>query len=355
MTVRRPLDDRARAAAAAGACRPSGAGPGARRRCGRRHPGRRGPRRGQRGDERRPRSLGRMRVVELLSASAGSARCGPADIMADWGSRPTVASAASGPRQVERAAPGRGARRGRAADARAARRAPGPVGVGKGTVVAEVRHLRPDIWVSVSATTRAPRPGEVDGARTSSSATSGSTSAIAEDGLPRVGRVRRQPVRHAARRRSSEQLAAGQSVLLEIEVQGARQVRAAVPEALLVFLTPPSLGRAGGPAARPRHRGRRRPSRAGWPRPRRAGGRGGVRLRDRERRCRPCGRRLGRLGRDPGRSGLSDSPPARSARSDPAPPTGGSAVPGTSIRPEGITYPPDRRAARARPTPSTRW
>ena len=133
----------------------------------------------------------------------------------------------------------------------------GPSGVGKGTVVAELRRLRPDLWVSVSATTRAPRAGEVDGAalplldRASSSTRGGRRRRAAGVGAssPATGTARRA-------RRSSAGWPPGESVLLEIELQGARQVRAAMPEALLVFLTPPSLADAGGPAARPGHRGR---------------------------------------------------------------------------------------------------
>lgn len=116
----------------------------------------------------------------------------------------------------------------------------GPSGVGKGTVVAELRRLAPDLWVSVSATTRAPRPGEVDGrdyhfwslrAFAAAAAAGGflesAQFAGAQYGTPREPVLRR--------------LGAGEPVLLEIELQGARQVRAAMPEALTVFLMPPSF------------------------------------------------------------------------------------------------------------------
>lgn len=117
----------------------------------------------------------------------------------------------------------------------------GPSGVGKGTVVAELRRLAPALWVSVSATTRAPRPGEVDGRDyhfwspqgfAATAAAGGflewAQFAGAQYGTPREPVVRR--------------LAAGEPVLLEIELQGARQVRAAMPEAVTVFLMPPSFG-----------------------------------------------------------------------------------------------------------------
>ena len=116
----------------------------------------------------------------------------------------------------------------------------GPSGVGKGTVVAQVRRLAPEVWVSVSATTRAPRPGEVDGQhyffwspqRFATECAAGQLLEWAEFAGSCYGTPRRA-VEH--------RLDAGQSVLLEIELQGARQVRAAEPDALLVFLKPPSF------------------------------------------------------------------------------------------------------------------
>ncbi len=115
----------------------------------------------------------------------------------------------------------------------------GPSGVGKGTVVTRMRALRPDVWVSVSATTRAPRPGEVDGEQYLFWSDERFSRTIAEDGFlewaqfagNRYGTPREPVARH---------LAQGRPVLLEIELQGARQVRDAAPEALMVFLTPPS-------------------------------------------------------------------------------------------------------------------
>ena len=78
----------------------------------------------------------------------------------------------------------------------------GPSGVGKSTVVKELRRRRPEVWLSVSVATRPPRPGETDGVE--------------------------------------YYFAAGQPVLLEIDLNGARQVRANMPDAFLVFLAPPS-------------------------------------------------------------------------------------------------------------------
>jgi guanylate kinase len=115
----------------------------------------------------------------------------------------------------------------------------GPSGVGKGTVVAEVRHRYPEVWVSVSATTRRPRPGEVDGVHYHFVSDAEFDRLIAEDGLlewaeyagNRYG-TPMAPVR--------ERLDTGAPALLEIELQGARQVRARDAGAQLVFLAPPS-------------------------------------------------------------------------------------------------------------------
>jgi guanylate kinase len=126
----------------------------------------------------------------------------------------------------------------------------GPSGVGKGTLIRGLMERVPTLELSVSATTRAPRPGERDG--------------VDYHFLTREefnGRVKRgQFVEHAdyagrsygtLRSELEDRVRAGVPVVLEIEVQGARQVRAAMPEALQVFIAPPSL-----PALRTRLVGR---------------------------------------------------------------------------------------------------
>jgi guanylate kinase len=115
----------------------------------------------------------------------------------------------------------------------------GPSGVGKGSVVQAVRHRHPDIWVSISATTRSPRPGERHGVeyffvdrpefcrmRDTDELLESAEYAGNCYGTPRAA--------------VEERLGAGVPSLLEIELQGARQVRAAMPDARLVFLAPPS-------------------------------------------------------------------------------------------------------------------
>jgi guanylate kinase len=115
----------------------------------------------------------------------------------------------------------------------------GPSGVGKGTVVAEVRRRHPEVWVSVSVTTRRQRPGEVDGVHYHFVDDAEFDRLIAEDGLLEwaeyAGNRYGTPVAPVR-----EQLAAGAPALLEIELQGARQVRARDASAQLVFLAPPS-------------------------------------------------------------------------------------------------------------------
>jgi guanylate kinase len=117
----------------------------------------------------------------------------------------------------------------------------GPSGVGKGTVVAAVRELYPHVWVSVSCTTRQPRPAERDGvqyrfvdrAAFEAMVERGELLEHAEFAGNLYG-TPRAPV--------YEHLAGGVPTLLEIELQGARQVRQTMPDAQFVFLVPPSWG-----------------------------------------------------------------------------------------------------------------
>ena len=116
----------------------------------------------------------------------------------------------------------------------------GPTAVGKGTVAAYIKDHHPEILLSVSATTRAPRPGEVDGEHYFFVDDDGFDALIADDALLEHAKVH-NAFRYGTPRAPIEKaLAEGRTVLLEIDLQGARQVRAAAPDATLVFLTPPS-------------------------------------------------------------------------------------------------------------------
>jgi guanylate kinase len=115
----------------------------------------------------------------------------------------------------------------------------GPSGVGKSTVVARLRQLQPQIWQSVSVTTRSPRPGEIDG-REYFFVADHDFDAMAADGKLLEWAQFAGNKYGTPRTPVEEKLSAGIATLLEIDVEGARQVRAAMPGTLLVFLAPPS-------------------------------------------------------------------------------------------------------------------
>jgi guanylate kinase len=115
----------------------------------------------------------------------------------------------------------------------------GPSGVGKGTLIRALRERVPGLELSVSATTRQPRDGEEDGR---------DYHFLSREEFDRRAEAN-EFLEHATysgnrygtlRSEVERRLEDGVSVVLEIEVQGARQVRAAMPEAVLVFITPPS-------------------------------------------------------------------------------------------------------------------
>ncbi|MRJ77178.1 guanylate kinase [Aeromicrobium sp. SMF47] len=117
----------------------------------------------------------------------------------------------------------------------------GPTAVGKGTVAAAVRRTHPEIWISVSATTRRARPGEVDGVHYHFVTDEEFDRLIAEDGLLEWAVVHSAARYGTPRAPVEEHLAAGVPALLEIDLQGARQVRERMPDALMCFLKPPSF------------------------------------------------------------------------------------------------------------------
>ena len=116
----------------------------------------------------------------------------------------------------------------------------GPTAVGKGSVAAAVRERHPDVWISVSVTTRSPRPGEQDGVHYFF-VSDDDFDAMVERGDLLEWAVVHQSARYGTPRGPVEEaLAAGRPALLEIDLQGARQVRSTMPGALFVFLKPPS-------------------------------------------------------------------------------------------------------------------
>lgn len=116
----------------------------------------------------------------------------------------------------------------------------GPTAVGKGTVAAAVRTQHPEVFLSVSATTRPPRPGEVDGVHYWFVSEEEFDRMIAAGELLEWAVVHKVARYGTPRRPVEEALAAGRPAMLEIDLQGARQVRRTMPEALFVFLAPPS-------------------------------------------------------------------------------------------------------------------
>lgn len=116
----------------------------------------------------------------------------------------------------------------------------GPTAVGKGTVSARVREQHPEIWLSVSATTRAPRPGEIDGVHYRFVSEEEFTQLVESDQMLEWAVVHGRHRYGTPRGPVLEKIAEGRPVLLEIDLDGARQVRRTMPEARFVFLAPPS-------------------------------------------------------------------------------------------------------------------
>ncbi len=116
----------------------------------------------------------------------------------------------------------------------------GPTAVGKGTVAAEVRATHPEVWISVSATTRRARPGEVHGVHYWFVSDEEFDRMIDQRELLEWAVVHKAARYGTPRGPVEEALAAGRPAMLEIDLQGARQVRETMPEAMFVFLKPPS-------------------------------------------------------------------------------------------------------------------
>jgi guanylate kinase len=116
----------------------------------------------------------------------------------------------------------------------------GPTAVGKGTVVTRLAEEHPEIFVSVSVTTRAPRPGEIEGVHYHFVSEEEFDALIAEGALLEWAIVHGQHRYGTPRAPVARAIAAGRPALLEIDLQGARQVRENWPDARFVFLAPPS-------------------------------------------------------------------------------------------------------------------
>ncbi|MHA7277485.1 guanylate kinase [Arthrobacter sp. HLT1-21] len=116
----------------------------------------------------------------------------------------------------------------------------GPTAVGKGTVSTYIRDNYPQVWLSVSATTRPARPGEVDGVHYFFVSNAEFDDLVASEQLLEWALVHGRNRYGTLRRTVDAAMADGKSVLLEIDLQGARQVKMSMPEANFVFLSPPS-------------------------------------------------------------------------------------------------------------------
>lgn len=116
----------------------------------------------------------------------------------------------------------------------------GPSGAGKGTLLSKVIERIPDAWVSVSATTRNPRPGEEEGIHYYFLDKDHFLELVNNDGFLEWAKVH-DNYYGTLKESVLNHMKAGEQVILEIDVQGALQVRNVIPEAHLVFIEPPSL------------------------------------------------------------------------------------------------------------------
>ena len=136
----------------------------------------------------------------------------------------------------------------------------GPSGAGKGTVIARVLESLDGLSLSVSATTRPPRPGEVDGVQYHFLSRDEFERAVGEGSF--LEWVEYGGNLYGTLRSDVEgRLAQGSDVILEIELRGARNVRRALPDAELIFIAPPSFGELAATTARQGDRERGAPSR----------------------------------------------------------------------------------------------
>ena len=117
----------------------------------------------------------------------------------------------------------------------------GPAGVGKGTINQTLIARNSDIRMSVSATTRAPRKGEIDGVHYFFKSEEAFQQMIDEGAFLEYMRVFNTHYYGTPKSFVEQELSEGRSVILEIDVQGAMRVKAAYPDAVLIFIAPPSM------------------------------------------------------------------------------------------------------------------
>lgn len=116
----------------------------------------------------------------------------------------------------------------------------GPSAVGKGTLVQALLAAHPEVWLSVSVTTRSPRPGEIDGRHYHFISNAEFDQLVATDGLLEWALVHGTDRYGTPAAPALEAVQQGKKVILEIEIQGARQVKERLPQCRMVFIAPPS-------------------------------------------------------------------------------------------------------------------
>lgn len=116
----------------------------------------------------------------------------------------------------------------------------GPAGVGKGSLVSRLLQANPDLKLSVSATTRAPRPGEVDGVHYEFVTSETFDNLVKNDQMLEWAWVHKRHRYGTSRQQVAKLNEEGFDVILEIDIAGAKQIRNTAPEALQIFISPPS-------------------------------------------------------------------------------------------------------------------
>ncbi len=117
----------------------------------------------------------------------------------------------------------------------------GPSGVGKGTILASLCDRAPECWLSISATTRSPRPGEIDGVHYFFLTEKEFDRLLAEGNMLEWAVVHGKHRYGTPRGPVEDALAHGKTVILEVDLDGARQIRSSMPQVRQIFIAPPSF------------------------------------------------------------------------------------------------------------------